>query len=181
MILAAKARRFITILIPIIVFCGSFYLFYKRAQEGLRRRDLILTSAVVNRPLPKAHLVNLYGESLNDERLRHGKVMLVFMMPDCPPCDLENEFLKTVINSRQDIEFFYIIPFGGKDQMLRLAQNKYALEPFYDVGSNLSRDLEIYQVPIKIFVENGIIKKVWLNATIDQRKQTEFKDWLRSV
>ncbi|MCV4753820.1 hypothetical protein OFC37_30630, partial [Escherichia coli] len=59
--------------------------------------------------------------------------------------------------------------------------NKYALEPFYDVGSDLSRDLEIYQVPIKIFVENGIIKKVWLNATIDQRKQTEFKDWLRSV
>lgn len=103
------------------------------------------------------------------------------MMPDCQPCDQENEFLKTVADSRKDIRFFYVIPFGNKNPVLKLAQSKYSLDPFYDVGSNLSKSLEIYQVPIKVFLEDGIIKKTWIDATVDNQRQTEFKDWLRGL
>jgi hypothetical protein len=168
-------------LILIVVFCGSFYFFYKRTQKDSSKQNLILTSAIINQPLPKSNLVNISGVRLDDERLRRGKVVLVFMMPDCLPCDQENEFLKTVADSREDISFFYIIPFGNKDQVLELAQSKYAREPFYDNGSNLSRELQAYQVPIKIFLEDGTIKKVWLEATVDNQKQAEFKDWLKGL
>jgi len=168
-------------LILIAVFCVSFYFFYKRAQKDPPKQDLILTSAVINQPLPKANLVNISGKPLGDERLRRGKVVLVFMMPDCQPCDQENEFLKTVADSRKDVRFFYAIPFGNKNLVLKLAQSKYSLDPFYDVGSNLSRSLEIYQVPIKVFLEDGIIKKTWIDATVDNQRQAEFKDWLRGL
>lgn len=168
-------------LILIAVFCGSFYFFYKGVRKDPTKQDLILTSAVINQPLPKSNLVNISGKPLEDEGLRRGKVVLVFMMPDCPPCDQENEFLKTVADSRKGVNFFYVIPFGNKNPVLELAQSKYALEPFYDDGSNLSRSLDLYQVPIKVFLEDGIIKKVWLDATVDNQRQAEFKDWLNGL
>jgi hypothetical protein len=62
-----------------------------------------------------------------------------------------------------------------------MAQAKYALAPFYDRGSNLSRSLDIYEVPIKVFLEDGVIKKVWLEATSSEQKQAEFKAWLNSA
>lgn len=105
-------------LILLAVFGGSFYFFYKRAQKAQRKPDRILTSAVINQPLPKANLVDASGKPLADERLRQGKVVLVFMMPDCQPCDQENDFLKTVAGSRQDVSFLYVIPFGNKNQVL---------------------------------------------------------------
>lgn len=168
-------------LIVIAVFCVSLYFFYKRAQNNLTARPLILTPAVINQPLPKANLVNISGETFEDERLRRGRVVLVFMMPDCKPCDKEHDFLKTVVGVRQDVSFVYVIPFGDKDQALAAARSKYALDPFFDVGTSLSRRLQLYQVPVKVFLEDGIIKKTWLDATSDDQERAEFRDWLSGL
>lgn len=54
------------------------------------KQPLILTSAVTYQSLLKANLVNISGEVLGDEKLRRGRVILAFMMPDCRPCDQEN-------------------------------------------------------------------------------------------
>ena len=167
--------------ILIVVFGVSFFFFYKRAKKKNLPTPLILTSAVINQPLPKTNLVNIAGKPLEDEKLRHGKIILVFMMPDCGPCDQENEFLKTVADSRKGVSFFYVIPFGNKNVVLKSAQSKYAREPVYDNGSNVAKTLEIYQVPIKVFLEDGIIKRTWVDATVTPEKQTEFKNWLRDL
>jgi hypothetical protein len=60
-------------------------------------------------------------------------------------------------------------------------QNKYAFETFFDEHSMLAKSLQIYRVPLKIFVEDGTIKKVWLEATIENGGQAEFKQWLDSL
>jgi hypothetical protein len=109
------------------------------------------------------------------------KVMLVFAITDCKPCDQEDDFLKTVIGSRKDVTFLYVIPFGNKDKSLKEAQGKYAVETFFDESSTLAKTLEIYEVPIKIFLEDGIIKKTWAAASVNDKRQTEFKDWLGSL
>jgi hypothetical protein len=165
----------------IAVFGVSFFFFYRRAEKNPSKQPLILTSAVINQPLPKANLVNISGKLLDDEKLRRGRVVLVFTMTDCVPCDDENEFLKTVIGIRKDVSFIYVIPFGNKEQSLKLAQSKYAVETFFDSGSMLSRSLQLYQVPIKVFVEDGTIKKTWLDATVDSQGQAEFKNWLNGL
>jgi hypothetical protein len=165
----------------IALFSISFFFFYRKAEKNLAKQPLIRTMDVINQPLPQANLVNISGQRLDDEKLRRGRVILVFVMTDCEPCDDENRFLKTVLGSRQDISFIYVIPFGNKQQALQLAQNKYAVETFYDNGSMLSKSLQVYQVPVKIFLENGVIKKTWLDATGDDQEQAEFKDWLRSL
>ena len=165
----------------IAVFSLTFFVFYKRTQRSLAKQPLILTSAVINQPLPPANLVNISGERLDDQKLRQGKVVLIFSLLECTPCDQENEFLKTAVGNRKGVSFFYVIPFGKKDQALKAAQSKYAFETVFDQSSMLSRSLQVYQVPIKIFGEDGIIKKTWLDATLEPEKQAEFKQWLNGL
>jgi len=164
--------------ILILIFITSFLVFYK-LKENSSKTPLILTSRVIGQPLPKTNLSDIFGNIFDDENLRHGKFVLVFMMPDCDMCDVEDEFLKTVVGNHQDVSFIYVIPFGNKEKTLELAQNKSALKPYFDNGSMLSRKLELLQVPIKIFIEDGIIKQTWINASLTSEKQTEFKDWLQ--
>jgi thiol-disulfide isomerase/thioredoxin len=165
----------------ITVFCVSFFFLYQRARSNAVKEPLILTSAVINRPLPKANLVNFSGSFLDDEKLRRGKVLVLFTMTDCEPCDQENDFLKQVVSKRKDIPFIYIIPFGNKDEALKSAQSKYAFETYFDEGSQLARTLDIYTVPIKVFLEDGIIKKTWVGATVENQQRAEFENWLTQL
>ena len=165
----------------LVIFCASFFFFYKRAEKNLPKQPLILTSAALNQPLPQAELINISGERLTDEKLRRGKVVLVFTLIECEPCNLENEFLKTVISTRKDIKFVFVIPFGVKDTALKLAQNKYSPETFFDEHPKLSRTLEIYQVPLKILLSDGIIKKIWVASATDNERKADFKDSLNDL
>jgi hypothetical protein len=167
--------------IAVAVFSVSFLVFYKRAQKNLPRQPLILTSAVINQPLPKANLINISGKHLADEELRRGRILLIFIMPDCNSCDQENEFLKTVVNTGKGVNFIYIIPFGNKEETLKLAHEKYALEPFFDEGSMLARKLQLRQLPIKVFVEDGIIKRTWIDAILTSEEQSDFNHWLTTL
>lgn len=176
-----STKTITAIAILLLLFGGSFLFFYKRAQRNLPKQHLILTSAVINQPLPKADLVNVSGQQIEDEKLRKGKILLVFVMPDCQPCDQEDQFLRTVIDSRKDVRFIYVIPFGSQEATLKLAKDRYASEAFYDRGRNLGKTLEMYQVPIKVYLEDGTIKKTWLDATEGSQAQNEFKTWLKSL
>ena len=119
---------------------------------------------------------------LQDDQLRRGKVVLTFTLTTCQICDQENDFLATVVGSRKDVSFYYVIPFGLKEEVLKSAQSKYALETFYDEGSMLAKTLEVYRVPTMLFLEDGIFKKTWLDgATVEEKSQAKFKQWLESL
>lgn len=77
--------------------------------------------------------------------------------------------------------FYGVISFGDKDGSLRAAEGKFPFKVFYDQGQNLSMSLGIRRVPIKLFVENGIVKKAWGGATVSKEKQDEFITWLKSL
>lgn len=177
-----KALRFAALLIAVAAI--SFYFFYRRAaqQQAKEAEPLVQTKAVLNQPLPQARLVNISGNVLDDAKLRRGKVVLTFTLTTCQICDQEDDFLATVVNIRKDVSFFYVIPFGLKDDVLKSAQSKYKLETFYDEGSTLAKALEVYRVPTMLFIEDGIIKKTWLDgATVEPLSQVKFKQWLESL
>ena len=168
-------------LVVLVLVCFTVTVLYKKVSNKPARQPLILTSAAINQALPPAELVNIVGTRLDDQRLRHGKVVLVFTLTSCKPCDQENEFLRTVIHSRKDVNFFYVIPMGVKADVLREAEEKYAFETFFDEGSMLAKELEVYQVPLKVFLQDGVIKKTWVEATVTAQRQANFKAWLSSL
>ena len=173
-----KLRTLLSGALLVTVFCVSFFFLYQRALKNSAKEPLILTAEVIDRPLPKANLVDVSGNVLDDEKLRRGKVIVLLTMPDCEPCDQENDFLKNVADKRKDVPFIYIIPFGNKEEILKKAQGKYAFETYFDDGSQLARTLEISTVPLKVFLEDGVIKKTWVGATVEPQERTEFEEWL---
>jgi hypothetical protein len=67
------------------------------------------------------------------------------------------------------------------ESSLRDAKQKFPFKVFFDRGFRLASELGINRVPIKIFVDNGIIKKSWGGATINEKAQGDFVRWLAEV
>lgn len=164
-----------------LLFCSSFVFFYHRAQKQAQASGTT-RAAVADRPLPEARLVGASGEALSHQALRKGRVVLIFMTPECEACQTEADFLGTLLNERRDTKFYGVISFGDKDTVLREAGEKgFPFEVLYDDGFRLAGRLGINRVPVKIFLEDGVIKKAWGGASADEEKKAAFVQYLDSL
>jgi hypothetical protein len=158
-------------LIFVLVFCAGFVYFYRRQLHSQ-------TQVASGRQLPSSDLIDESNQVLPDAQLRHGKLILVFVTPDCEACLAESQFLKSVVGKRNDVPFYGVISFGNKDQVLREAREKFPFKVFYDQNFKLAGSLGIRRVPIKLFVEDGTIRKSWGGATINEETKAAFVEWL---
>jgi peroxiredoxin len=161
----------------VLVFCAAFVAFYTRNTRNKTAPEPVNS----DKSLPAAELVDESNQPVADAQLKNGKVVLVFITPDCDACLKESEFLKDLVNKRTDIRFYGVVSFGDMEESLRAAKQKFPFEVFYDRGFKLSGPLGINRVPIKVFVEDGIIKKSWGGATVDEKKKADFVRWLTEV
>lgn len=129
--------------------------------------------------MPPTKLINANGVELNDQKLRIGKAVLVFISTDCKACDDESEFLKRVYDKRHDVTFYAIVSFGSKES-LKDAASKYPFAIYADAGG-LASKLNISRVPMKLFINEGHMEKLWGGATNSQEAQAAFITWLENV
>ena len=160
----------------VVVFCAAFVVFYTRNNRNKAAKEPVNSG----NSLPSADLVDEANQPFADSQLKNGRVVLVFMSTDCDACETESEFLKDLVNTRSDVRFYGVISFGDRDS-LREARRKFPFEVFYDRGFKLAGQLGIKRVPIKVFVDNGVIKKSWGGATVDEKKKADFIRWLAEV
>ena len=159
-----------------LVFCASFVFFYSRYSRSKAAEPVNSGNS-----LPAADLVDESNQRLADSQLKNGMVVLVFVTPGCDACLKESEFLKDLVAKRADVRFYGVISFGDMATSLREAKGEFPFQVFYDRGFRLANQLGIKKVPIKIFVDNGVIKKSWGGATIDDKKKADFIRWLDTV
>lgn len=159
----------------VVVFCAAFVVFYTRNKAA--KQEPVNSG----NSLPKSELVNESNQHLADSQLKTGRIVLVFITADCDACMKESEFLKGLVNKRADVRFYGVISFGDMEYSLREAKRKFPFEVFYDRGFQLAGQLGIKRVPIKIFVDNGVIKKSWGGATVDEKAKADFIRWLAEV
>jgi peroxiredoxin len=172
-----------------ILFCASFVVFYGRAQQkaiaAAKSIDKPLPNAnlvdLENQPLPKAKLVDLENQTLADSSLRTGQVVLVFVIADCGACTREAEFLTTIVSRKDNVHFYGVVSYGDKATSLRAAQQKFPFKVFFDEGIQLGHALAITRVPMKVYLEDGVMKKVWGGATNSEEKKTAFVQWLDAL
>jgi thiol-disulfide isomerase/thioredoxin len=137
--------------------------------------------AAMNKPLPPSSLVGLDGGKLDEQALRRGKVVLVFVNPTCAPCNKEAEFLSTVVNKRQDVSFYGVAAFGEKEASLKDAAARFPFKTFYDDGSMLTQSLGITRMPIKLYLDDGVVKESWGGASKNQEIQDDFVRWMENL
>jgi peroxiredoxin len=160
----------------VLVFCGAFVVFYTRNDRNKAPKEPVNSGNL----LPSADLVDEANQPFADSQLKNGRVVLVFISADCDACQKESEFLKDLVSRRPDVRFYGVISFGDKDS-LKEAKQKFPFEVYYDRGFKLAGQLGIKRVPIKVFVDNGVIKKSWGGATVDEKKKADFTRWLAEV
>lgn len=164
-----------------VLFCIGFAFFYAFPYGRAKAKQRALPSAPLGRVLPEVKLVDSSGAQLTNEELRHGRVVLVVVTPDCSSCLEESQFLSTVVDMRKDVRFYGVLPFAAEKDALKSAEGKFPFRVFLDQGFTLSDALTIREVPIKIFLEDGIVKKTWIGSTTFYKAEGDFKDWLTSL
>lgn len=132
-------------------------------------------------PLPAADLLGEDGQRLEEAALRDGKVVLVLLTPSCQACRKEGEFLRTVVSNRPDVKFIGATSFEQDDASLKLAQSLFPFPVYRDSNMKLERQLDLGRVPIKIYLENGLVRRSWEGAALDAASQQDFTRWLAEL
>ena len=165
-----------------VVFCAGFVFFYNRIQRTNAEAKVEVvpdsSKSLIDRPWPQANLVDARGVKVDEKLLRTGRVIVVFVTADCDACATESKFLATLIDRRKDVIFYGLVPFGGPPDSPDEVEKKFPFKLFYDADSSFVQSMGINRVPVKVFLENGIIKKGWIGAAQTEKAKNSFTEWL---
>ncbi|MGH9823606.1 MAG: TlpA family protein disulfide reductase [Blastocatellia bacterium] len=174
---SAKSKLRILLLIFLVSFAGFYFYWRKRPVPDPPQRQLL---AAVGKPFPEARLVSLDGSYLSAETLRHGKIIVVFLSSDCDYCLNEGKFLGQLITRGYDVSFLGVFPYGKDKSVLAGATDNFPFPVYFDQSAGLGRTLGIDRVPIKIFLQDGIIRKVWTISSSYEDEGSKFSGWLEA-
>ncbi|MEN3327692.1 MAG: Redoxin [Acidobacteriota bacterium] len=165
-----------------VVFCGGFFYFQHRLKTSpVEAAGSETSKSLINKPFPHAELVDTYGAKVDEQILRTGRVVVVFVSAECDACTSESKFLETVVNRRKDVTFYGVVPFGTHPQNPDAAVRMFPFTVLYDEGNAYVVSMGINRVPVKVFLEDGIIKKGWIGAAVTDQARTSFTEWLEGL
>lgn len=156
------------------------HIFYTRQSSQMVRSKY--DPEVVGKPLPTNRLTDLSGKMLSDDELRRGKVFLVFLTPDCEACLKEGWYLEPIIDKYKNLRFYGALvhqwdisadALGGK-----FPSN---LKLFVDKDSLLLEALKARAFPLKIYLENGIIRNIWIGTPSSPQVEGKFLEELDEI
>ena len=168
------------------VFCAGFVFFYNRIQRTKAEAAAAASvpdssKSLIDKPLPTAKLIDLRGAKVDEQVLRTGRVILVFVTPDCDACATESKFLQTLMERRKDVAFYGLVPFGGPPENVEDVESRFPFKVFYDEENSFVQSMGINRVPVKVFLENGLIKKGWIGAAQTDKAKSSFTEWFDSL
>jgi hypothetical protein len=164
----------------IVVFCAGFFFFKNRIERSQAEEKADESSkSLIDKPFPLgAQLVDTEGAKVDELILRKGRVVVVFITTDCDACLAEGKFLQTVIDRRRDVTFYGLVPFGTRPASSNNAEKRFPFRVFYDEANSFVMTIGLNRVPVKVFLEDGIIKKGWIGAALTDKAKSSFVEWL---
>jgi thiol-disulfide isomerase/thioredoxin len=151
---------------------------HHRAPEVVPAHEI---GPFLGKSLPPARLLGPEDVPLADATLRRGKVVLVLLSTECGACLAEAEFLRSVVTTRRDVKFVGVLSFEQDEETLRKAQTLFAFPVVRDDRMELMRRLGLSRVPIKIYLDHGVVKESWAGASLTEDSKNRFRNWLRDV
>jgi hypothetical protein len=64
---------------------------------------------------------------------------------------------------------------------MKLKRTRFSLLSASLVFAALLSPIVAYQVPLKVFLEDGVIKKTWVEATVTDQRKSDFSNWLNAL
>ena len=151
-------------------------------QKATAQRDALgALPAAVGKPVPAARFTAPGGATISDDRWRKGKVVLVLVTTQCDACLAEATFLRTLLDKRRDVQFLGVLSFEQDEQALRRAQELFPFAVVRDEHMELLSALRISGVPVKIYLEDGVVTRFWAGASLQASARAAFTEWLAKV
>lgn len=164
----------------VAVFCLGFVFFHSRIPRS--EAEVTATpKSLIDKPFPHSNLFDIHGSKVDEQILRRGRVVVVFVTLECDACVAEEKFLQTVLSRRRDVSFYGIIPFGRPPDSQAFVDKHFPFAVFYEDSNSFVPGMGINRVPVKVYLEDGIIKKGWLGAATSDKARTSFLEWLDAL
>jgi thiol-disulfide isomerase/thioredoxin len=135
----------------------------------------------VGNQLPAARLIAPGNTPVPDDSWRRGKVVLVMVTTSCDACLLEAKFLREVVKQHKDVKFVGVLSFEQDEPSLQKAQTIFPFPVVRDDRMALMLALGITGVPVKIYLEDGVVKQSWGGAAMTEQARASFTQWLNTV
>ncbi|MCI0339327.1 MAG: hypothetical protein L0226_17275 [Acidobacteria bacterium] len=177
-----KSRWLVVVSLLIAIFSISYavsqHFFYAKRSRQISRDSY--KPDVIGKPLPELRLVDFSGNTLGDSELRHGKVILVILSSECDACFKEGQFLRTVVDKYSNLRFYGVLLFWS-ERSINGIEGKFPMKLYFDDNSVLQKTLEVKSVPLRIFMEDGIVKKVWTGTAGTLQGEESFVRYIEGL
>jgi peroxiredoxin len=111
-------------------------------------------------------MINLQTNQDDYEKLKTGKVLLVFLTRGCDACRKEIPNIAQALPSLAPKMAIYGVYLEERSVIDRFVQeNQISFPILLDVGGRVFAGLGIKLIPAKVLVEDGTITKVWFGSS----------------
>ena len=154
---------------------------FSSASKAAEKDPFAVLDKRVGNQLPPARFIAPGEKPVADDSWRKGKVVLVMLTTTCDACLYEAQFLRGVVGKRSDVKFLGVLSFEQDAASLQKAQSLFPFPVVRDDGMNLMQNLGVAGVPMKIYLENGVVKRTWGGASMTEAARAGFTQWLTNV
>lgn len=166
----------------VIGYAGAVFSTASKVEKQRKQEDPFRAlQGRVGNQLPAARFIGPGGTPVPDQSWRKGKVVLVLVTTTCDACLHEAQFLRGVVGKRKDVKFLGVLSFEQDEPSLQKAQAIFPFPVVRDDRMALMQSLGIAGVPIKIYLEDGVVKQSWGGAAMTEQARAGFTQWLTNV
>lgn len=160
-----RILRPIIILPALIGIITSSFIFLKVWER--RKENRALSAPTVSRSsLPKGRMINLQTNQDDFEKLKQGKVLLVFLTRSCDACKKEIPNIAQALPSLVPKMAVYGVYLEERSEVDRFVdENQIKFPILLDVGGRVFSGLGITLIPAKVLIEDGTITKTWFGSS----------------
>lgn len=151
-----------------ILSCFFYYLYFWNDKKQLSLPDAV---EITNQPLPTARLNNFDDNTDYSEKVRTGKVLLIFLTTGCNACQKEADLISKNYSKLSPKIKIYGVGIEEKDKILVfISKHQIQFPILIDDKAELFRKLQIKYFPTKFLIEDGIITRTWFGNFSNEEK-----------
>lgn len=154
---------------------------WKVAERVERKDSFGALKRRIGKQLPPARFIAPGEMPLPDASWRKGNVVLVLVTTSCDACLQEAQFLRGIVGKRGDVKFLGVLSFEQDGPSLQKAQSLFPFPVVRDDRMALTQALGVASVPIKIHLEDGVVKQAWRGASMTEQSRAAFTQWLANL
>jgi peroxiredoxin len=161
-------KRFLKpiIILPILVGILSTFFIFLTIWERRKEKLLFKDSSASNSALPKGRMINLQTNQNDYEKLKKGKVLLVFLTRGCDACRKEIPNIVQALPSLAPKMAVYGVYIEERSEVESFVQeNQITFPVLLDNGGRIFGALGITLIPAKVLIEDGTIIKTWFGSS----------------